>query len=400
MPKTTTLTFKRTIKAKATDVFEALTSSAILRQWFCDTCLINASKGGRFYAEWNSGYYTVGNYSGLTPGKKIVFSWQGKGEPAESWVQIGLAEKKGQTMVTVAHSGLGTGTPWAKAVKQIATGWETALEALQLAMETGEDLRIISRPMLGISLDSFDATIAAKLGVPVDNGVRLNGTLEGMGAAAAGLRPDDVIVSLGGKKVTGTSLAGVLQNRRGGETVPVKFYRGKDLHSVQMLLSKRPLPEIPATPAALATAVQKVHDEVNAELDKVFAGVSEAAASARPAPTEWSAKEILCHLVVGEYGGHSFLAEQIDGHVRQYDSFGGNVNAQNSGLLSVYPTAQELLAEYKRARRETVAFLAAIPPEFVKNKSTWWTICFGNLQPPLHDQGHIAQMHAAIASHH
>jgi len=398
MPKTIPLTFTRTIKASAADIYEALTSSTILRQWFCDTALVDASKGGRFYAEWNSGYYMVGNFTATVPGKKLAFTWHGKGEPEQTQVQITLAEKKGQTKVTVTHTGVGLGKAWARAAKPISVGWERSLESLQSAMETGVDLRISTRPMLGIGVGAFDAAVAKKLGVPVDAGVTINGTLDGMGAQAAGLQTDDVIVSLGGKKVTANSLAGALQNRRGGDEVVVKYYRGSQLHTVKMLLSKRPLPDIPTSPAELAAALAKIHAEVNTELDKVLEGVSETQASARPSTGEWSAKEILGHLVVGEYGTQGFLAEQIDGHVRQYDTFGGNVEAQHTGLFSEYPICEAVLGELKRARRETVAMLAAVPASLVQNKSTWWTLSFQNLQPPLHDLAHVTQMREAIAA--
>lgn len=396
MAKTQTLVFKRTLAAKAADIYRAWTNSTIVREWFCDFAFLDVQKGGRLCFSWNDGYQAMGEFTSVIPDKKLAFTWLGRGEPVATNVQIGLAEKKGQTTVTVSHSGLGTGKPWAKAVKGLTASWQTALDNLQAAMETGEDQRISLRPMLGIALDSFDADVAKKLGVPVTAGVRLSGTLAGMGAEAAGLQKDDVVVSLAGKKVTGNSLGAALRGRKGGETVPVKFYRGSQLHTVQMLLSKRPLPAIPATPAQLAAEVQKIHDQVNGELDKVLEGVSEAEASVRPAADEWSVKEVLCHLIIGERGTQSFIAEQLDGHARQYDSFGGNIDAPHTALLAVHSTAKELQAEFKRARRETVALLAAIPAAFLERKSSWWTLCFGNLQPPIHDLAHVTQMRVAI----
>ena len=106
---------------------------------------------------------------------------------------------------------------------------------------------------------------------------------------------------------------------------------------------------------------------------------------------------MLCHLVVGERGGHSFIAEQIDGHVRQYDSFGGNIDAPHTALMTVHSTANALFEEYKRARRETVALLAVVPESMLlERKSSWWSLCFQQLQPPIHDLAHVSQMRAAI----
>ncbi|HLB47321.1 MAG TPA: SRPBCC domain-containing protein [Anaerolineales bacterium] len=399
MAKTQTLTFKRTVNAKPTDVYRAFTNSTIMREWFCDAALADPHKGGRIYAWWNSGFYASGEYLSVTPDKKVVFSWNGRGEPAPTQVQVSIAEKKGGTVVTVSHNGAGSGKPWAKTIKEIGEGWEQSLENLQSTLEAGEDLRISRRPMLGITLSDFNTEVAKKLGVPVTEGIRLDGTLEGMGARAAGLQKDDVIVGMAGKKITGfPSLAGALQGRRAGDRVAVKFYRGKKLETVTMELSRRPLPPIPATAAELSEAVRKMYAELDVELEKCLEGVTEAEASFKPAPDEWSAKDVVCHLLAGERDGHGFVAETIMGVMRYYDGFGENVEARHKALMAVFPTYRALLDEYKRAEAETVALLAAIPPEVAARKSSWWQLCYNTLQPPIHTQRHFEQIRAAIAA--
>jgi uncharacterized protein YndB with AHSA1/START domain len=397
MAKTQTLTFKRTIKAPASDLYRAFTNSSALREWFSDAALSDARKGGRFYAWWNNDYYAAGEYLSVTPGKKLVLAWQGRGEPAATRVQASFAEKNGSTAVTVSHSGVGSGKPWAKAVKQITQGWERALENLQSAFETGEDQRISLRPMLGITLTDFNAEVASRLGVPVNDGIRLDGTLEGMGAHAAGLQKDDVIVGMAGKKVTGfPSLAAALQGRRAGERVEVKFYRDGKLCSASMELSKRPVPQTPATAAELAEQVRKQYAGLDAELEKCFAGVTEAEASFRPSQSEWSAKDVLCHLLAGERDGHAYIDESVLGNSRFYDGQGNNIESRHQALMKVHPTYRALLDEYKKAEAETVALLAATPPEVVARRGGWWQLCFGWLQPPIHNQAHFQQIRAAI----
>jgi hypothetical protein len=66
--------------------------------------------------------------------------------------------------------------------------------------------------------------------------------------------------------------------------------------------------------------------------------------------------------------------------------------------MAIFPTHRALLDEYKRAEAETVALLAAIPPEVVARKSSWWQLCYNTLQPPIHTQGHFEQIRAAIAA--
>jgi hypothetical protein len=309
---------------------------------------------------------------------------------------VSLTEKNGSTVVTVTHSGFGSGKAWAKAVKGLTGGWEYAMENLASVLGSGPDLRITTRPMLGILVDAFDAEIAKKIGVPVADGVRLSNTVEGMGARAAGLQRDDVIVSLGGKKVRGATLAGALQGRRGGDTVPVVFYRGKEKRKVMMELSRRPLPEIPATPGELAEAVRKMYAELDVELAKCLEGVTEEEASFKFTPEEWSAKDVVAHLLAGERDGHSYLAEAITGVARWYDGFGDNVQARHTATIAAYPTVQAMLEEYRRNEIETVALLAALPPEFMARKGAYWQIAYNFLQPPFHNHEHFNQIRAAI----
>jgi uncharacterized protein YndB with AHSA1/START domain len=396
MAKTQTAKFKQTVNAPAAQVYRAFTNSTAIREWMCDGATADVRKGGRLYVWWNDGYTASGEFTALTPGKKVAFTWRGRGEPDATKVQVSLAEKNGSTVVTVTHSGFGSGKAWAKAVKELTSGWEYAMENLASVLGSGPDLRIATRPMLGITVDAFDAEIAKKLGVPVADGVRLSGALEGMGAKAAGLQKDDVIVSLGGKKVTGNTLAVALQGRRGGDTVPVVFYRGQEKHKVMMQLSRRPLPEIPATAGELAEALRKIYAELDVELARCFEGVTEEEASFKPTPNEWSAKDVVAHLLAGERDGHSFITESIDGIARWYDGFGSNVEARHTAIMTAYPTVQAMLEEYRRNQAETVALLAALPPEFVARKGSYWSLAFGLLQPPFHNHDHFAQIRAAI----
>lgn len=397
MAKTQTLTFKETIQTTPANVYRLFTNSTALRGWFSDVASTDARKGGRFYAAWNGGFYAAGEFTNLVPDKKVAFTWIGKDEPAPTKVQVTIAQKKGGVTVTVAQSGVGSGKTWAKAIKEMEAGWKLSLRNLKAALETGEDLRLTMRPMLGIMPGAFDAKIAKELNVPVTEGVKLDGTVDGMGAQACGLLAGDVIVSIGGKKVTATTLAPAIQNRQAGDKVAVKFYRGSKLNTVTMELSKRPLAPTPTSGAELAKHVAAMYAELDAELEKCFEGVTEAEASYKASPVAWSAKDVVCHLLTGERDAHSFIAEAIQGYQRSYDGFGDNLNERHAALMSVLPTYRQLLDEYQRAEAETIAFLKLVPDGMVARKSEWWTFCFGYLQPPLHNHAHFEQIREAIA---
>ncbi len=395
--KTQALKFKRTINAPPAEVYRAFTNSTALREWFCDAALADPHKGGRLYLWWNDGHYVSGEYTAVAPDKKAAFLWGGPREPGTTRVTVSLAAKNGGTVVSVTHAGVGFGKVWAKTLRGIAQGWEEGLENLQSVLETGHDLRFTLRPMLGISFGDFNAYEAAKLGVPVAEGVRLDSTLEGMGAHAAGLRKDDVLISLGGKKLTGPqSLPNALRGRRAGDQVPVAFYRGKDKQTVTMELSRRPLPDIPATAAGLAEAVRKIYEQVDAELAQSFVGVSEAEASYRPGPEEWSAKETVSHLLHGERDTQAWIAELAGGEERWADTFIGNSLARTRATVAAYPTLPALLEEMKRSEVETTALIAALPAEFVARQSSYWRMAHNLLNGATHTHDHMSQIRAAV----
>jgi len=393
------LQFKRTVNAPATEAYRAFTRAIALREWLCDVAMADARAGGRLYLWWNSGYYACGEFTDVEPNKTVAFTWHGRGEPATTHVQVALTVAAGGTEVTVTHSGIGAGAEWAMARQEIERGWQVGLENLPAVLETGRDLRLVRRPMLGVYLGEFNAEIAAKLDVPVTGGLRLDGVAEGMGAQAAGLQKDDVIVSLGGKPVTTwPELMAALQGHRAGDTVPVVFYRGGEKKEVAMTLSSRHLPEVPATAEALAEAVRKMHADLAAEIGGSLEGVSEAEAASRPAPGEWSALEVVAHLIAAERENQTWITDLLNDDERWSDRFENptNVPARVSATVAAYPTLAAIVEAWKRSMAETAAMLAALPPEFVAHKGSFWRLGRDLLQAPEHVQEHSAQIRAAV----
>ena len=190
----------------------------------------------------------------------------------------------------------------------------------------------------------------------------------------------------------------VLQRHRAGDRVPVDFYRGSEKKTVSMELSRRPLPDVPPTAQALADTVRKIYDQVDAELAQCFEGVPDEAASYRPGLEEWSAKETVAHLIIGERDTHGWIAELIDGAERWYDSFSGNNLARTRAVVAGHPSVPALLDELKRCEVETVALLAALPPEFVTRKGSYWRLAHNIVQSADHPREHMGQIRAAIAA--
>lgn len=97
------------------------------------------------------------------------------------------------------------------------------------------------RAILGVSVQSVDATVAAQNNLAVTSGVLVGDVSSGSPAAAAGIRAGDVIVGINNQPVTSTdSLSSVLANYSPGNTVAVHIYRGTQQLSINVQLAELP----------------------------------------------------------------------------------------------------------------------------------------------------------------
>jgi hypothetical protein len=308
-----------------------------------------------------------------------------------------LTEKDNGTQVNLVHDGIGEGEAWAPIIENFKIGWESGLENLASVLETGEDIRFVQRPMLGIVISDFTAEQAEALGVPVTEGLRIDNAVEGMGAHAAGLQSDDVIVSMGGHKIdTFPSVANAIQGKRAGDPIEVVFYRGSEQKTVIMELSKRPLPQIPKSLDEMAEAIRRRYTEIETQLNQFFEGVSDEEASFQPQPGEWSIKEVLAHLIQGERFWQFRVAELVGGQERWADSYSGNFQAWITATVAARPTLDEMLETLKRTFTETTAIFPNIPEEFMERKGTFWRLAYEALEAPYHYYAHIEQMQTAL----
>jgi uncharacterized protein YndB with AHSA1/START domain len=391
------LKFETYVPASPAQVYHAFTNASALREWLCDLATVDPRPGGRIYLFWNSGYYSSGEYTEVEGGKMATFTWNGRGEPGCSRVSVTIEPQESGTRLSLLHSLPGGGGDWENVVAEVEKGWADSLENLASVLETGRDLRYVNRPMLGVMLGDFNAEVAQKLGTPVTQGLRIDGVAEGLGAQAAGLQSNDVIVRIDGQETTNFfSVPSIMVSKRAGERVQVEFYRGSELKTVLMELSRRRLPEIPATPVELAQAVEQLNVRCMALLEETFAGVSDKEADFHPADTEWSAKEILAHLIQGERFTQFDIADRLTGFERWADDWGGNPDAQVQATVAAYPSLAELLGELKRAYKETVALLVRLPQNFVDRRGSYWQVAYNSIQENTHLDGHIEQIKATI----
>jgi PDZ domain/DinB superfamily len=312
---------------------------------------------------------------------------------------VKLKRKKSATLVQLSHQRLGTSAKWENVRREVQEGWTSSLENLASVLKTGEDLRFLRRPMVGIGLSDFNEEIASHLNVPVTKGIRIDTVVDGMGAQAAGLQGNDVIVRMAGQDITDwSSLNNVLESHHAGDKIEVVFYRGADQKTVVMELSRRPLPELAQDVPALAKVSRKRQDTIQAEMDEFFKDVSEKEASFKPAPDEWSAKEVLAHLIQGERYYQIWITELAGRQEGHHDDWTGNLQAPIDATLAAYPSLADMRQEYKRSCNETVALIANLPKEFQTHKGSFWRLAYSEADSPYHHRIHMEQMGAAIAA--
>jgi uncharacterized protein YndB with AHSA1/START domain len=388
-PERQAVSVARTFQAPVAEVYDAFTKRDSIRDWLSDGGEVRAAVGGHILLTWQGGAHVTGAYTALDKNERAAFSWRGLDDTQETQVEARLREADGATHLELTHTGF---APDANldAIKQT---WETRLDTLQTALEKGEDTRITERVIIGIYPDDFNADIAAKLGVPATEGTRVANVIPGYSAEAAGLQADDVVVEMNGKAVTDTTPIGTLvQGKKPGDSVEVAFYRGAEKHKVTVKLKGYPVPEAVADFVTLADRAADMYATLDAELAGLFQAHSEADAARKPAPKEWSANEVLAHLIMGERWMHNWLGTLMN--APEADGWSANHDARIAGVTAVHPTNADLLAELRRGHAETVAIVRNVPAETSKNILWWMNFQLDGMA--THARQHMKQIQAAL----
>lgn len=116
---------------------------------------------------------------------------------------------------------------------------DTAMPIIQELVNKG----YVVRPWLGVGLYTVDQLAIRQLKLAVDEGVLLVEVVSNSPAAQAGLKPGDVIVELGGGKVTDVEqMTHVLHKSQIGEPLDVVFWRDDSRKTTQVTPIESPAP--------------------------------------------------------------------------------------------------------------------------------------------------------------
>jgi serine protease Do len=106
----------------------------------------------------------------------------------------------------------------------------------------------IERGYLGLQIQPVDEDLAASLGIPRNRGEFVQTVQPGRAAAAAGIRPGDVVLTIDGKPVTPEqTLSYIVANIAPGKRIPIELMRDGKKLTVNAVVGKRPSDEELAT---------------------------------------------------------------------------------------------------------------------------------------------------------
>ncbi len=305
-----------------------------------------------------------------------------------SEVQIDLAADGGLTILTVTQTGLDDeeATRW-QAI------WQESIDSLKEIIETGKDPRMWNRPFLGVTVEDWlSPESAAERSLAIESGMLLNNVFEGKGAEQAGIQGGDVILWLAGIEIVDyESLLKVYKDHQAGATIPVVYWHKGEQFESELTLSSFPVPEVPATTQDLADILAAFFHKANKKIDHLLAGQSEAQTGYRPAAGEWSAKEVVAHLIASESDSLVWLGSYIAG--RECYPYTSGVPARIKMITSMHPTMKALLKKLTQTQNELVAMVREIPAEMSGRKTSMIRLAFAyGFDISLHYRDHLNQL--------
>jgi uncharacterized protein YndB with AHSA1/START domain len=389
---------KRTIQAKPEAVFRALSQAYEWQLWFCQEAKFEARPREKWEAKWEDGYSAAGVFTVLDPGKKVTFTWEDALNPKPTKVEFKLQPVGSGTVLTLKHTGFVPGPKGTKALAMARQAWSPCLENLQSILETGIDLRLARRPMMGIGFDVLSPESAKGLGAKPGN-LKLTGVVPGLSAEKAGLRTGDVLVTLDKREVTDPGkLIAVLGKHTAGDKIEVTFLRDKMKQSAVLELSPRKMPVVPWDPKQVVARAREAYKPVWEEMEKAFSGVTEEEASTPEAPDKWSVKQVLAHLSVSERDNHQWMIWDILGEIPNTRENPTTAPERLKAAVAAAPTLPELFARYKKDAEESWNILLALRPEVLENKARYRRIAQGILDYAEHAKGHLGQIKRVLAA--
>jgi uncharacterized protein YndB with AHSA1/START domain len=388
------LTLTKTLPVAPITVYYMLTNEDAMAYWLADRAYSRVAVGGHILLTWfaDGGWHVTGEFTELKENETVAYTWRVAGEAKATSVTYTLKAVDGGTSLTFTHDGLSNDEKSA-----YEDEWGKALNNLVSALTTGADIRITERILIGIFPDNMDEKAAKRLGLPVNEGLLVANTIPNLGAEKAGLKAGDLVVEANGKPVGNNApLVSNLTGLKPGDSASVTFYRGTEKHTVTLTLSGYPLPPAVTSYSQLAGTMEANYAKLYDELSGIFANLSDETTNTPPATDEWSANQVLAHLILTERNSQEFLGGYVQ--APEIHTYTGNASARVNAVVNTYKNTQGLLNELKRAYAECVAIVRAFEDEkFDRPYILWWVnFQFADITGG-HNRTHINQIKDTLA---
>lgn len=135
---TRSATLRISVASDAVGIFDYLSDSKKLVQWFPDQAIIEPQLGGKYHFRFKD---TEGVWSGVVTeflrGNTLGITWEPPGETSETNVRIRLSPQGAETFVELTHSGFAS----SQALDESVKAWAFYLQNLKSVIESGTDMR-------------------------------------------------------------------------------------------------------------------------------------------------------------------------------------------------------------------------------------------------------------------
>jgi len=124
-------------------VFSALTEPKELAKWFPSDAEVQLEKGGKFVLRFGKEFAMKGKVKKAKAPGRLTLSWIDKigNKTVKTTADFTLERKNGGTLLTLTHSGFGSGKRAVWLYGAIQSGWAYYLTNLRSVLEHGIDLR-------------------------------------------------------------------------------------------------------------------------------------------------------------------------------------------------------------------------------------------------------------------
>ena len=366
------VTFTTDIQAPVSQVYEAFTNRDDASDWLGDDGEVRAEAGGFALYFRRDGWNAHGTFKEVIEHEKLVLTWHDGSDHPTTLLKVTLHESGDVTTLNLTHSGFETGD----AAETYQNFWKRALYELKTLLETGARADIVDRIIIGIFPADLTEEFIETHNLPVTEGTRVGGVVDGYSAQAAGIQVDDVIVAIDDMAVnSGTAMHEINADKKPGDVVDVSFYRGTEKHTVSTELKGYPIPPIPESFSAMANHFENIFKDQKARLSAVLAKADDKLhADKKTANGESTLRELIAQLILSRRHNLEYISTYIQGprRINPYTRMPARINA----LIATYPKIADLEAHLWRSADEMVALIRQVPAEQEARKHNIWWMSF------------------------